>query len=227
MRPASLPPATQGTVSSQATYLNGGTFAGNPGFKNPMLYPGYTTQTGPVSTIRVLPPAIPARRLVQPPDLATPDPGGLSPSNAGISGDGYINLQQAYGSLNSSRPPDLVDDRYRLGAADLSGLLDRSRHPYFRTEMLQKAMNVTTVRTHQYAVWITVGFFEVTRQGNPDLASSRPDLAYDVLGREIGLNGRLVRYRGFYIVDRTRATGFNPSDPGDFHDCVVYGHLIQ
>ena len=40
------------------------------------------------------------------------------------------------------------------------------QHPYFRTEMLQKAMNLTTVRTHQYAVWITVGFFEVKRQGD-------------------------------------------------------------
>ena len=28
--------------------------------------------------------------------------------------------------------------------------------------MLQKVMNLTTVRTHQYAVWMTVGFFEVT-----------------------------------------------------------------
>jgi hypothetical protein len=227
MRPASLPPATPGTATSQTTYLDGGTFAGNPGFKNPMLYPGQVTQTGPVNTVRILPPAIPARRLIQPPDLATPDPGGLSPSNAGITGDGYINLQQSYGSLDATRPPNLVADTARLGAADATGLLDRTRHPYFRTEMLQKAMNLTTVRTHQYAVWITVGFFEVTQQGNPSLVSSAPGLAFDQLGREIGLNGRLVRYRGFYLVDRTRATGFNPANPGDFHDCVVYGHLIQ
>ena len=27
-------------------------------------------------------------------------------------------------------------------------------------------MNLTTVRTHQYAVWITIGFFEIKRQGD-------------------------------------------------------------
>ncbi len=41
------------------------------------------------------------------------------------------------------------------------GTSDDRQHPYWRTEQLQKAMNLTTVRTHQYAVWITIGFFEV------------------------------------------------------------------
>ena len=50
--------------------------------------------------------------------------------------------------------------------------IDLKQHPYFRAEMLQKAMNLTTVRTHQYAVWITVGFFEVTRQGDLLMAGS-------------------------------------------------------
>ena len=27
-------------------------------------------------------------------------------------------------------------------------------------------MNLTTPRTHQYAVWMTIGFFEVIRQGD-------------------------------------------------------------
>src|SRR5208337_3099138 len=62
--------------------------------------------------------------------------------------------------------------------------LDTKQHPYFRTEMLQKAMNLTTVRTHQYAVWITVGFFEVKRQGDLGMASGTPLLAYDLLGPE-------------------------------------------
>ena len=32
--------------------------------------------------------------------------------------------------------------------------------------MMQRIMNQTTVRTHQYAVWITVGFFEIIKQGD-------------------------------------------------------------
>jgi hypothetical protein len=99
---------------------------------------------------------------------------------------------------------------------------DHRRHPYFRTEMLQKIMNLTTVRTHQYAVWVTVGFFEVTQPGNALLAIP------DQLGSELdALNGRSVRYRSFSILDRSRAAGFNPSNPGNFHDVVVYHRRIE
>ena len=65
---------------------------------------------------------------------------------------------------------------------------DDRQHPYWRTEMLQKAMNLTTVRTHQYAVWITVGFFGVMRQGDIGmLAQGPPQLAFDVMGPEFGV----------------------------------------
>ena len=51
---------------------------------------------------------------------------------------------------------------------------------------MQKAMNLTTVRTHQYAVWITIGFFEVKRQGDLLMLGTTPRTAYDILGPEIG-----------------------------------------
>ena len=88
--------------------------------------------------------------------------------------------------------------------------------------MLQKVMNLTTVRTHQFAVWITIGFFEVLKPGSPSLGQP------DVLGGEIGLaGGRNTRYRSFFLLDRTRATGFDPSEPGDFRDVVVYRRRIE
>ena len=61
--------------------------------------------------------------------------------------------------------------------------------------------------------------------GQPDLSARTParlpvpDTARAGDRRPAGKN---VRYRSFFIVDRTRATGFNPSDPGDFRDCIVY-----
>jgi len=104
-------------------------------------------------------------------------------------------------------------------------------------------MNLTTVRTHQYAVWITVGFFEVKRQGdidmivqslqalsagNPGVAASLIRDAYDIMGPEVGaLNGQNVRFRGFFLVDRLKLTGFNPGDVGAFHNAVVYRKVIQ
>ncbi len=107
---------------------------------------------------------------------------------------------------------------------------DQRDHPYFRTEMLQKIANLTTPRTQQYAVWITVAFFEVTQEGNPQLANDPVNYiyAYDILGLEVGaLDGRNVRYRGFFVIDRTKAVGFNPQMPGDFRTCVTYRNLIE
>lgn len=99
---------------------------------------------------------------------------------------------------------------------------DRRRHPYFRTEMLQKVLNLGTVQTNQFAVWVTVGFFEVTKQGNAALAIP------DQLGNELdALSGRSVRHRSFFIVDRSRAVGFNPSNPGSYADVVTYRRRIE
>jgi hypothetical protein len=105
---------------------------------------------------------------------------------------------------------------------------DHRDHPYYRTEWLQRVANLTTVRTHQYAVWITVGFFEVTTVGDSSLAATLPTRAYDIMGAELGLlDGKNKRYRSFFLLDRTRATGFNPAVPGDFRDLVVYRQDIE
>ena len=95
-------------------------------------------------------------------------------------------------------------------------------HPYYRSEWYQKVLNLSTVRTHQYAVWITVGFFEVTSQGDPSLPT------FDIIGREVGLlNGTNARYRGFFVVDRLQLTGFDPRSPGNFRNAVLYRRIIQ
>jgi hypothetical protein len=175
-------------------------------------------------------------------------------SNNGT-GDPYVNTQVGDPNLSYANidltapavkylPPSSTTPRYQtatlggggngsgsganFGGAGSPAIPDQRDHPYFRTEMLQRMMNLTTVRTHQYAVWITVGFFEVLKQGDPLLVSANPAAAYDVLGLELGvLDGKNVRYRGFFLIDRTRAQGFNPFLPGNFQDCVVYRHLIE
>ena len=131
--------------------------------------------------------------------------------------------------------PTFIPPTIYLGGANPTGagpVPDQRDHPYFRTEWLQKVANLTTPRTHQFAVWITVGFFEVTFQGNPALAlSNNPAVAakaYDLFGLELGkLEGKNIRYRSFFLLDRTKATGFNPTQPGDFRNVVVYRQLIE
>jgi hypothetical protein len=63
-------------------------------------------------------------------------------------------------------------------------------HPYRKYELLTKIANNVTVRSNVFAVWCTVGFFEVDENGR--------------LGAEIGrIDGRQQRHRFFAIIDRS------------------------
>jgi len=299
IRPAPLPPsnytdpqmATAPSIPpTTAQWPPGytGTYTGDPGVRNTLLYEGFPTNlsatpagsvpqstpaaTGAGTTPFLLPPPIPVRRLFQPPD-AIPNPATNPVSNAGDTGDPYVNnlvpatASSAIGALppiaNSAATNSVVNLCWSAGATlptvptsvtspylGVDGLaavngsvppptppstaavppqFDMKQHPYFRTELLQKAMNLTTVRTHQYAVWITVGFFEVSRQGDLLMANSTtPWLAYDTLGPEVvGASGQTARYRGFFLVDRLQLTGYDPNVVGSFRPAVVYRQMIE
>jgi len=213
MRPA-FPTANQ-SAFNHAMFDHGVTKA-DPGIKNKDLV--YRQGTRPY-----LPPAIPPRRLFSLPDTKASSNATLAPSDT-------KSLGFKPGTLVS-----LKDNRANLTAVDpaaplksTASLPDSAQHPYYRTEWLQKLMNLSTVRSHQYAVWVTVGFFEVTTVGDPAMASIDPDAAYDVLGREVGTTtGKSTRHRGFFVVDRLKLNGFDPRSPGQYRDAVLYRRVIQ
>ena len=73
----------------------------------------------------------------------------------------------------------------------------------------------------------------VTRQGdlqmvNAGAGTSASTLAFDILGPEIGASsGQTTRYRGFFLVDRTQLTGYDPNVVGSFRPAVVYRQTIE
>jgi hypothetical protein len=212
LRPATLPPSSATTPPASpapsAVPLppppGPSPFVGDPGVRNPYL----AAANQPAQ-----PPPIPARRLFQVPD-ATPA------SNASEEGQAQVNQTVAHPRLANPRA-DLASPSSFLGSGSSAGT-DRRQHPAFRMEWLQKVMGLTTVRTHQYAVWITIGLFEVARPGDPGR------LIPDQLGRERGsATGHRVRYRAFFVLDRTRAGGFDPGRPGRHRDVVIYRSRIE
>ena len=100
------------------------------------------------------------------------------------------------------QPQNVNDDRY-------------SRHSYFRYQFLQRLGNLVTTRSNVYAIWITVGYFEVDPQtGEP--------------GLERGLEGGEVnRHRAFYIVDRTIPVAFEPGKNHNVDRAVLLRRFIE
>jgi hypothetical protein len=101
---------------------------------------------------------------------------------------------------------------------------DTQRNEYFRLQKRQRMANLTTQRSSVFAVWITVGYFELEEVAIP--IPDNPNAPLNSLsfgagnveirtavGREYGLDrGRVRRDRAFYVVDRSIPVGFFPGE---------------
>jgi len=120
--------------------------------------------------------------------------------------------------------------------------IDGERNPYFYYQPMTRMENLVTNRSNVFAIWVTIGYFEVEPAPNwndPDPAKKQAvrvrfgatmndndpatvtglalyNRVYPdgyMLGREIGSDtGDVKRPRGFYIVDRTEEVGFKPGE---------------
>jgi hypothetical protein len=94
------------------------------------------------------------------------------------------------------------------------------RAAYFRYDCRQRLGNLVTSRSSVFAIWITVGYFEVDADGNV--------LDGQNAGRELGTeSGEVKRHRGFYIFDRSIPVAFEPGKNHNIDRAVLIRRRID
>lgn len=124
-------------------------------------------------------------------------------------------------------PPAIPNDDYK----------NWQRNPYFYYQSIDRLTNKLTTHSNVYAVWITVGYFEVSpwygaNNGVPNASGpqvfdqAHPD-GYQ-LGAELGADtGEIQRHRGFYIIDRTIPVGFQRGVDNNVNNCILLKRFIE
>ena len=85
---------------------------------------------------------------------------------------------------------------------------------YFQNEFRQKLAAVATTRSSTFAIWITVGYFEVDELGR--------------LGQEVDSDiGEQERNRAFFIIDRSIPVAFEPGTNHNVDDIVLTRSYID
>ncbi len=97
---------------------------------------------------------------------------------------------------------------------------DPALNPQFHYLTANRLANVATNRSHVFAIWVTVGFFECTAEGgllpNADAA------------RELGSDtGQIRRHRAFYIVDRSIPVAYETGRDHNVRDIIRLRRIIQ
>ncbi len=108
---------------------------------------------------------------------------------------------------------------------------DSSANSYFKYQPINRLGNLTTTRSNVYAVWITVGYFEVStppRWGTDNFVNNfiYPD-GYQI-GRELGEDtGDIKRHRAFYMVDRTIPVGYENGHDHNVDEVILLRRQIE
>jgi hypothetical protein len=131
--------------------------------------------------------------------------------------------------LLAARTPTDPGDAGTLGPA-ATPLLDGDRAAALRYQPLQKIGNTLTTRSNVYAVWVTVGYFEmIPETGGPGQTVPRrwhPEGFR--LGPELGLDdGSVVRHRAFFLIDRTVPVAFQRGKDHNVRDAVLVRSIIE
>jgi hypothetical protein len=159
------------------------------------------------------------------------------------------------GLIDDAREAGFGDDT--IVSSDQSGIplfsetavspaIDAERNPYMMYQPMTRLGNLVTTRSGVFAIWITVGYFEVEPAdnwdandnnvqqrfgGNTVAARALYDRVYPegyMLGREMGIDtGDVKRQRAFFIIDRTQPVGFKPGEDLNVEDTIRVRRRIE
>jgi hypothetical protein len=86
---------------------------------------------------------------------------------------------------------------------------------YHRFRGMNKLGSIATTHSNVYAVWVTLGFFEV-------------DASTGAVGQEVGADtGSIKRHRAFYIIDRSVPVAFEPGENHNVDRAVLLRRYIE
>ncbi len=128
-------------------------------------------------------------------------------------------------TLLREKPAGSGDEPLFSPPPQLSPHNNAERNPYFYYAGMQKIYNSVTTRSNVYAIWVTVGYFEVTP--NPaGIDAGHPDGWQ--LGAELGTDtGEIERHRAFYLYDRTIPVGFQRGETLNVEDGLLIRRYIE
>ena len=102
-----------------------------------------------------------------------------------------------------------------------------SRNPFFHYHSIQRLGNLVSTTSNVYAVWITVGYFEVEAYENATPSGYVPPDGY-LLGQELGSDtGEIQRHRMFMMVDRSIPVAFQPGQDHNVDRAVLLRRFIE
>jgi hypothetical protein len=175
-------------------------------------------------------------------DMMPPTPGNLlrhPPAEGGLlRRDPYLSsLPPPY--LNPPPPapsplnPTINENQPLFASESVVPYQDAARNPYFRFQPLQKVGNMFSTNSNCYAVWITVGYFEV----EPNDADNNPNTPAQIdqahpdglrLAQEVGADeGNVKRHRAFFIIDRSIPVGYEPGHRHNTDKAVLLKRFIE
>jgi hypothetical protein len=140
----------------------------------------------------------------------------LIPPNAGFGRLEVDNtlLRTSRTTMEAPTMAELGNEMPRMLNSFTESARNSERNPFFSYQGMQRLSNLVTTRSNVYALWITIGYFEVEPNGR--------------LVQEVGLDtGTVTRNRAFYIIDRSIPVAFDPGQNHNVDKCVLVRRFIE